>query len=95
MRALAEHSADVNKQNNEGATPLWCASRMGFESMVRCLLSLGALPETPGAPADVQPEAIAKGHPKIAEILRQAIAARAADGELRGPGSLLAAAGCP
>ena len=72
----------MSKQNNNGDTVLWFASHEGRKSKVRCLLSLGVWPEIPGAPAELQPEAVVilEGHPKIAEILRQAIDARAEAG---------------
>jgi len=39
---LVEREADINAQDNEGMTPLMCATRNGFLPIVKYLLSKGA-----------------------------------------------------
>ena len=42
MRALIELGADINKANDDGATPLYIATEKGHEAVVRALIEADA-----------------------------------------------------
>jgi cytohesin len=42
VRALIELGADINKANDDGATPLYIATEKGHEAVVRALIEADA-----------------------------------------------------
>ncbi|ORX65883.1 ankyrin, partial [Anaeromyces robustus] len=42
VKYLIEHGADINKENEDGKTPLFWACESGNEDLVKYLIDLGA-----------------------------------------------------
>ena len=72
MRALIELGADINKADDDGATPLYIATEKGHEAVVRALIEAGA--DVGVAAPDETPLFIAtyEGHEAIVRALIEA-----------------------
>ena len=73
VKALIEASADVNKADNDGVTPLHSAALVGLEAVVNVLIEAGAdVNETSNNGDTPLSSAAWKGHDAVVKVLIEA-----------------------